>query len=134
MSLAPFEVDLDAILELPEGPDREAALRQVAVLKERVEKNPLWGFRPHAGEMERKLKAGEPLSGEESRGQVEYLEQSQRGTYIAAVVAGNRFGKSHIGAADALIQTLPPELVPPWLESYRRRPYSGDFRVRFVIP
>jgi hypothetical protein len=40
LSLAPFEVDLDAILELPEGPDRDAALRQVAVLKERVEKNP----------------------------------------------------------------------------------------------
>jgi phage terminase large subunit-like protein len=134
LSLAPFEVDLDAILALPDGPERESALRQVAVLKERVEKNPLWGFRPHAGELERKLKAGQELSGEESRGQVEFLEQSQKGTYIAAVVAGNRFGKSHIGATDALIQTLPPELVPPWLEQYRRRPYDGDFRCRFVIP
>jgi hypothetical protein len=106
MSLAPFEVDLDAILALPDGPEREGALRVAAVIKERVDKNPLWGLRPHGGERERKLKAGEELSGEESRGQVEYLEQSQRGTYIAAVVAGNRFGKSHIGAADALVQTL----------------------------
>jgi phage terminase large subunit-like protein len=134
VSLAPFEVDLDAILALPDGPERESALRVAAVIKERVDKNPIWGLRPHGGERERKLKAGEDLTGEESRGQVEYLEQSQRGTYIAAVVAGNRFGKSHIGAADALVQTLSPELVPPWLEPYRRRPYSGDFRCRFVIP
>jgi hypothetical protein len=99
VSLAPFEVDLDAILALPDGPEREVALRQVAVLKERVEKNPLWGFRPHAGEHERKLKAGQEFTGEESRGQVEFLEQSQRartsrlwsrGTGSASPISGLR--------------------------------------------
>jgi phage terminase large subunit-like protein len=116
VSLAPFEVDLDAILALPDGPERESALRLAAVIKERVDKNPLWGLRPHGGERERKLKAGEELSGRGVPRPGRVPRVLQRGVYIAAVVAGNRFGKSHIGAADALIQTLPPELVPPWLE------------------
>jgi hypothetical protein len=99
-----------------------------------VEKNPLWGFRPHAGELERKLKAGLELTGEESRGQVEFLEQSQRGHVHRCCGRGEPVRQVHIGATDALVQTLPPELVPPWLEQYRRRPYDGDFRCRFVIP
>jgi hypothetical protein len=135
LSLAPFEVDLDAILELPEGPEREAALRQAAVIKQRVDSNPLWGFRPHAGELERKLKDGLELSGEESRGQVEYLEQFRAAVYIAAVVAGNRFGKSHIGATLTLsCRRCRRSLCRRGLEPYRRRPYDGDFRCRFVIP
>lgn len=132
MTLAPFEFDLDAILALPEGVERDQALRAVSLVRERVESNPLWKFRPHEGELGRKLLAGEVLSGEESRGQVEYLECYPRQVFTAAVVAGNRFGKTEIGAVGALVQTLPSEFVPPWLEVYRRRPYSGDYRVRVV--
>jgi hypothetical protein len=136
MSYAPFDFDLEKIEGLPEE-QKVAVLRQIAVVQERVKQNPLWRYKPHAGEYGRKLEAGERLTGEESRGQVEFHELNQRLTApipTGAVVAGNRFGKSHAGATDNLIQTLPPEFVPPWLEVYRRRPYNGDYRCRIVVP
>lgn len=128
-----FEFEIDDILALPE-PERTVALKKVAYVKQRVEKNPLWKWRPHEGEKERLERMGVPLTGEESRGQVEFHELNQRDVYMGAVVAGNRFGKSHSGIVDACIQTLPPYFLPPWLEQYRRRPYNGDYRCRFVGP
>lgn len=133
LGVGAFEFEIDAILELPE-PQRTEALKRVAYVKQRIEKNPLWKWRPHEGEKERLQRLGEPLTGEESRGQVEFHELNQRDIYMGAVVAGNRFGKSHSGIVDAAIQTLPPYFLPPWLAPYRRRPYNGDYRCRFVGP
>jgi hypothetical protein len=131
-TFSPFEIDLAAIEALPE-PQRTAALQEVAAINAKVKANKLWRFRPHEGEKERKLRDGEPLDGEESRGQVEYLEMNWRQVYFGAAVAGNRFGKTEIGLVDNLIQTLPPAFIPPWLERYRKRPYDGDIRIRFVV-
>jgi hypothetical protein len=116
---APFDLDADAILSLPEGPERQQALAEVALLKRQLESNRLWGYLPH--------------DGDGTGGQVRYHEASRDGTFLAAVVAGNRFGKTHCGVVDNLIQILPPELLPPWLECYRRRPYAGDYRCRSVV-
>lgn len=119
----PFEIDFEAIRALPADEQREE-LARVAALKAFVEANPLWGYVPHQGEHQ--------ATGRGNRGQVEFHEQSARGTFCAAVVAGNRFGKTHCGMADSLIQTLPDEHLPPWLRQFRRRPYTGDFRCRVV--
>lgn len=121
---SPFEVDFEAIRALPADRQREE-LARVALLKRYVEENPLWGYVPHEGQF--------GATGHGSRGQVEFHQQSTRGTFCAAVVAGNRFGKTHCGMADALIQTLADEFVPTWLREYRRRPYRGDFRCRVVV-
>jgi hypothetical protein len=131
--VAPVEFDLDAIMALPED-QRFAELKRIEAYRDLCKRNPLWAFRPHEGEKQRKTEDGEALTGEESRGQVELLECNQRDVYIGAVVAGNRFGKSHIAAVDSLIQTLPPGFVPPWLEIYRRLPYNGERRIRIVVP
>jgi hypothetical protein len=131
-AFAPFEIDMDAILALPEGPEKEAALTEVAWIGSQVKQNPLWTYRPHEGERERFVREGKPLTGEEHRGQVEYHELNGRDVFIGAVVAGNRFGKTHVGFTDNLIQILAPEFLPPWLESYRRKTYNGDFRCRTV--
>lgn len=128
-----FEFEIDEILALPE-PQRTIALKQVAYVKQRVEANPIWKLRPHEGEKERCEKLGLVLTGEESRGQVEFHELNQRDVFMGAVVAGNRFGKSHSGIMDGLVQTLPSYFLPPWYEQYRRRPYNGDYRCRFVGP
>jgi hypothetical protein len=43
---APFEIDADALLALPE-PERSEELAKVARLKRQLEGNPLWGYVPH---------------------------------------------------------------------------------------
>lgn len=124
MSTSPFTVDVEAVLALPE-PDRTNKLAQVARLKQEVEGNRLWSYLPHEGTFAKK--------GYGDKGQVEYHEINRAGTFIGAAVAGNRFGKSHVALVDNLIQILPPEFVPPWLEPYRRRPYAGDYLCRSVV-
>jgi hypothetical protein len=128
----PVEFDLDAILALP-SPEKEFQLDAVAAYKRKVDENPLWAFRPHEGEKQRKQELGEPLTGEESRGQLEFLELNQRDVFTGAAVAGNRFGKTTIGLIDGLIQTLPDHFLPPWLLLYKRRPYKPDYRLRIVV-
>jgi hypothetical protein len=86
-AFAPFEIDMDAILALPEGPEKEAALTEVAWIGSQVKRNPLWTYRPHEGERERFVREGKPLTGEEHRGQVEYHELNGRDVFIGAVVA-----------------------------------------------
>jgi hypothetical protein len=122
---APFDVDVDALLKLPEA-ERERELALLGELKELQDRNPLWRYRPHEGERERKLKDGEPLDGNESRGQLEFHEISRDGLYMGAAVAGNKFGKTHAGTVDNLIQVLPAGLVPPWLLPYKRYGLDGD--------
>ncbi|UTI65622.1 hypothetical protein NBH00_05275 [Paraconexibacter antarcticus] len=118
MPAAPFEVDYDALLALPEAEQREWYAK-IARLKRDLESNPLWGYVPH--------------DGRGTGGQIAYHECSTDGLFIAAAIAGNRWGKTHGGLMDDAIQTLPPEFVPPWLEGYRRKPYNGDYRCRVVV-
>jgi hypothetical protein len=132
--LRPVEVDLDAIEALPEA-EREQALSDLRALRSNIEANPLWSFLPHEGEKQYRLEHGIPLTGNESRGQVEFLELTPKGVFLGAVVAGNRFGKTHISFVHALIQTLPWELVPPWLHPYKLLdPAVRDVRIRFIGP
>jgi hypothetical protein len=132
MAIRSVEVDVDAILALPAEQQPDAWAR-AALLKAKFDNNPLFLFKPHEGEKEFKEQRCIPLTGKESRGQVEYLEMNLNGgLYMGAVVAGNRFGKTEIGMVDNLIQILPPEFVPPWLEVYRRREYAGKFKCRTV--
>jgi hypothetical protein len=66
------------------------------------------------------------LDGSESRGQVEFLESE---TKTAALVAGNRYGKSDAGAGWALTQTLPVDdrwLLAPWLHRFKRWGLDGE--------
>lgn len=130
----PFEVDLDKLLAMPDD-QREEAYAQIQALKRGLSANPMWTVMPHSGEHGRKVTAGEPLTGRESRGQVEFLEATPKGVFHAAVVAGNRFGKTQINVIEAAIQTLPREFVPPWLLPYKTLdPEKRDVRMRFVGP
>jgi phage terminase large subunit-like protein len=79
------------------------------------------------------LTLGMPLElqihGDESRGQVEFLEAEQP---IAAYTAGNRSGKTEIGSVWCLLQTLPDEFVPWWLEGYKLWPGDQEMHVRVI--
>jgi phage terminase large subunit-like protein len=128
----PLEVDMDAILALPEAERREE-LAKAQVLQRVLQENPLWRWMPHAGELDRKRATGLPVDGSESRGQVEFLERGAHGTFVVAAVAGNRFGKTEVGVIDAAVQTLPRELLPPWLLPYKRLdPSVREVQWRFV--
>lgn len=130
----PFEVDLDALLALPED-EREEAYARIQEFKRALTGNPLWTFLPHQGEHGYKIKHGIPLNGRESRGQVEFLELDALGVFLAAVVASNRFGKTEINILAAAVQTLPRELIPPWLLPYKvLDPAVRDVRMRFIGP
>lgn len=130
----PLEVDLDVIMALPEQ-EREEELAKVGVLRRVLAGNPLWRYRPHEGELEWKRKHDMPVDGDESRGQREFHELNALAVIYGATVAGNRFGKTHCGVADAVIQTLPCELVPPWLLPYKRiDPADREVRIRVVGP
>lgn len=133
MATSPFEVDSAAILALPEGPERQQALAEVALLKRHIENNPMWRYVPHEGELQYRRESGLPVLGGEQRGQVAFHEAAPENVYCAALVAGNRGGKTEAAFRDNLIQILPDELLPPWLLQYRRQPYSGDFRCRTVL-
>jgi hypothetical protein len=132
--LGPFEIDLDKLTGLP--PDQlEEAMAHIQALKRGLQANPMWTIMPHLGEHGRKLAEGLPLTGRESRGQVEFLECTPRGVFHAAVVAGNRFGKTQINVIEAAIQTLPRAFIPPWLLPYKTLdPEKRDIRGRFIGP
>lgn len=130
----PFEIDLEALLALPEDM-REEAYARIQQLKRGLTGNPMWTVLPHEGELGYKRKMGEPITGRESRGQVEFLELDPLGVFLAAVVASNRFGKTHINIIAAAIQTLPRAFVPPWLLKYKvLDPENRDVRMRFIGP
>jgi hypothetical protein len=130
----PFEIDLEALEALPDA-EREQAHADLRAFRTMVEANPLWAFMPHRGEQEYRETHSIPPTGKESRGQVEFLELTPKGVFLGAVVAGNRFGKTHINIVDALIQTLPYELVPPWLHSYKvKDPAQREVLIRFIGP
>lgn len=117
-AVRPFEVDFDALMALPETERREQ-YALLARLKRELEGNPLWSYVPH--------------DGNGSGGQVAYHQASEDQLFLAAIVAGNRYGKTTAGLQDNLIQLLPPSFVPPWLARYRRRPYRGDYNCRTVV-
>jgi hypothetical protein len=121
LTASPFEVDLDALNQLPPG-EREEERARVEQLVAMAEANPQFRWVPHEGERGWKVQHGLPLSGEESRGQVEFLEAPQP---VVAAVAGNRFGKTEVGAEFCLIQMLPEEFLPPWLLPYRWERFAG---------
>jgi hypothetical protein len=121
---APFEIDVEALQALP--PEvREEELAKVAILKAAMESNPLFRFVPHLGELgwklreQEKVREGWSVDGwelldelrarnpDESRGQVEFHEIARP---HGAFVGGNQSGKTTVGCADSLIQTLPLEL------------------------
>lgn len=130
----PFEVDLEALLALPDDL-REEAYARIQELKRALQGNPMWTVLPHEGERGWKTKMGIPPSPADSRGQVEFLECSQLGVFLAAIVASNRFGKTHINIIDAAVQTLPAEFIPPWLLPYKvLDPAKRDIRMRFIGP
>jgi hypothetical protein len=114
----PFEVDVAALRALPADQQTEE-LAKIEALRELVTRNPLWRLKPHEGEAGFKRRHGLELTGRESRGQVEYLELDARDIYIGAVVAGNRFGKTHINVARCALQTLPWDFIPPWLHRFK---------------
>lgn len=142
----PFEVDLGAIMLLPEA-EREEEFARAAVLKRVLDENPLWRYLPHEGELQWKLEeqgklralhgpdavipAHLAITGREQRGQKAFHEIDAP---VGAFVAGNRSGKSHAGVADNAIQTLPPELLPPWLLPYKRWGFDEEVYIRIIGP
>jgi hypothetical protein len=130
----PFEIDLEHLQTLPED-QREEAYAHIQALKRGLTANPMWTVMPHLGEHGFKAANGLPLTGRESRGQVEFLELTARDVFHGAVVASNRFGKTHINVIEAAVQTLPREFVPPWLLPYKvLDPAKRDIRMRFIGP
>jgi hypothetical protein len=122
MSTAPFEVDLEALSQLPPG-QRLRAQRELASLNDVLKNNPLWSWIPHEGEKGWKQAHNIPLNGTESRGQMAFLEADQK---TAAYVAGNRSGKSDALTVWCLIQSLPVEFLPPWLQAFKRWGHDGE--------
>lgn len=130
----PFVVKLDELLQLPDAERRER-FAQLQEFRARLVANPMWAMLPHQGEYGYKILHNLELTGNESRGQIEFLEAVARAVFVVAVVAGNRFGKTHVNVLDAAIQTLPREYVPPWLLPYKvLDPVKRDIRMRFIGP
>lgn len=127
------EIDLEAIERLPTEGQRAQARLEAAHVGRQMESNPLWRYVPHEGEYGWKREHGVALQGDESRGQVAFHELNRSGCWMGAAVTGNRFGKTTGVLADNLIQTLPPELVPFWLEPYRKADATGEFFCRIVV-
>jgi hypothetical protein len=127
------EIDLEAIERLPTEGERAQARLEAAHVGRQMESNPLWRYVPHEGEYGWKKEHGVPLQGDESRGQVAFHELNRSGCWMGAAVTGNRFGKTTGVLADNLIQTLEPELVPFWLEPYRKAGSTGEFFCRIVV-
>jgi hypothetical protein len=123
---APFRIDEELIRSLP--PEEQAqAVEQLREFNARLDANPMWRYVPHLGELGRKQRDGEPITGREQRGQVAFHEFD---SYVAALVGGNRSGKTEGGLADDIIQSCPREFLPPWLHRYKR--WDGEFMCRVV--
>lgn len=130
----PFTLNLDALIAGDEA-ERAEKMAKMQEYRRLLRLNPLWAQMPHQGEYGYKVKHGIPLNGTESRGQVEFLELTKLQVYLAAVVASNRWGKTHSNVLDAAIQTLPWEFIPPWLRPYKKLdPAVRDIRMRFIGP
>jgi hypothetical protein len=130
----PFVVKLDELLKLDDGERRER-FAQLQEFRARLVANPMWAMLPHQGEYGHKILHNLEIRGDESHGQIEFLEAVGRAVFVAAIVAGNRFGKTHANVLDAAIQTLPRELIPPWLLPYKvLDPTKRDVRMRFIGP
>lgn len=131
---APFTLDVRRLERLPAG-QRAQEYARVAQFHRKLERNPLWRYVPHEGELAFKRSHRLPVDGSEERGQVAYHECSGNHVPTAALVGGNRAGKTRGGVADNLIQTLPPQFVPPWLLPYKRWNLDGEpFYCRVVGP
>jgi hypothetical protein len=132
----PFTLDVDKLIASAQDEnERQEIFARISEFKRVLQLNPMWGVMPHMGEHGYKIKRGIPLDGTESRGQVEFLELAMLGVFLGAVVASNRWGKTHINVIDAAIQTLPWEFIPPWLKPYKvLDPAKRDVRMRFIGP
>jgi hypothetical protein len=129
VSPAPFEVDADLFAALSPA-EQEEQLANLARFNQLLESNPQLRWAPHEGERGWKLKQGQELEGHESRGQMEFLEARQP---TVAYVAGNRAGKTEVGAEFVLIQLLPYELLPPWLHGYKWEKFADrELHVRAI--
>lgn len=127
MTTAPFELEPEAWEALSPA-ERDEWLVALAQVNRGVEESPLWRYAPHRGEYGWKLANGVELDGSEQRGQEEFHEMTPARVEQGAYVAGNRSGKTHGGAVDALIQTLPSRYLPPWL--LRFKVYDDDYEYR----
>jgi len=92
------------------GPDRNRAAAFLGTYKGAIESNPLWAYFPHEKQ----------IAFHESR------------VPIRCFAGGNRSGKSTGNVADALIQLLDEESLPPWLRIYKHR--EPPTFIRFMTP
>jgi hypothetical protein len=131
VTTSPIVIDLERIKALPEAEQVEE-LARVQKLQSIMAGNPLWSWIYHQGAYGYKIEHGIPLDGTEDEGQKTFMGMTRRGVYHGAAVAGNRFGKTEISIVDAIVQTLPWELVPPWLSEFKvLDPAKRDIRMRF---
>ncbi len=92
------------------GPEAQAEqVRNLEAWRDAVKANPLLGYRPH----ER---------------QVLFHTAPQK---VRGFVGGNQSGKTTAGAFDTAIQTVDEDLIPPWLQRYKR--FEGDFFCRIEV-
>lgn len=108
MSL-PYVLDEGALAALPEELQAEARARFAAV-RRGSERNPLWGYIPHA------------------------KQRTYHGIAapVGAFVGGNRSGKSWGGTADDIIQVVDADSVPPHLIEFKR--WHDECHWRVVTP
>ncbi len=97
-----------ALESLPANERREIEAI-LSELRQRVEVNPLWSYRPHA-----KQKTYHGF-----------------GTFLGAFFGGNRSGKTFAGTADDIIQLVDREVLPPWLEPFKK---WDECKLRVVVP
>lgn len=104
-----IELDVEQLLALPETEQRER-LAQLEAYRDHVKRNPLWKYVPHA--KQHAFHAAPAMT--------------------RAFVGGNQSGKTTAGINDTLLNTIEPELVPPWLAKYRRW-HEKEIYVRVVV-
>lgn len=105
----PLEVDLDKLADLPEAEQKEIA-GLLAAWRAAVKANPLLNYMPHA---KQKL----------------FHAATQK---VRGFVGGNQSGKTTAGVVDSLIETIQPDLIPPWLAPFRKNE-GNDFFVRVEV-
>ena len=109
--LGTFEIDLEVFEALTPTEQREIVAK-LERWKELVKANPLLKYRPH--DKQKLYHAIESLLG--------------------GFLGGNRSGKTTAGVVDNLIQTIPVEFLPPWLEVYKRHDNEqGPYHCRVVV-
>lgn len=106
----PPVIDLEALNALPEE-DRKEAVARLERWRDMVKANPLLGYTPHPKQ----------------------VEFHRAGTAVRGFVGGNQSGKTTGGGFDCAINTVPQELVPPWLADFRRLPWDSEVYGRIVV-